>query len=68
MSNFRNHHNLAVDPMTASVYARLADLHDEADRPTAAPRSGMAALGLRSAMQRFVTAHPEYTGPAYLRA
>ncbi|CAM3807458.1 MULTISPECIES: hypothetical protein [Tsukamurella] len=68
MSEFRHHHNLAVDPMTASVYARLADLHDEASRPAGAPRPEGFLVGLRTLAQRFVATQPEYVGPAYLRA
>ncbi|ADG79667.1 putative protein OS=Tsukamurella paurometabola (strain ATCC 8368 / DSM / CCUG 35730 /CIP 100753 / JCM 10117 / KCTC 9821 / NBRC 16120 / NCIMB 702349/ NCTC 13040) OX=521096 GN=Tpau_3075 PE=4 SV=1 [Tsukamurella paurometabola] len=68
MSEFRHHHNLAIDPMTASVYARLADLHDEASRPAGAPRPAGLAAAVRSVLTRFVASQPEYTGPAYLRA
>ncbi|AUN39671.1 hypothetical protein HWD35_19885 [Tsukamurella tyrosinosolvens] len=67
MTNYRDFKSLTADPTAGTVYARLADIHEDAAKPTAAPRSGFAAAGLRAAMQRFVTANPEYTGPAALR-
>ncbi len=67
MTNYRDYSNLTADPTAAAaVYTRLADLRDDAAKPTA-PRSGMALVGIRAAVQRFVTAQPTYTGPAALR-
>lgn len=68
MTSYRDFKSLTADPTAGTVYARLADIHDDAARPVAAPRSGMAAVGMRAALQRFVSANPEYTGPAMLRA
>ncbi|TWS18203.1 hypothetical protein FK529_17010 [Tsukamurella asaccharolytica] len=67
MTDYRDFTSLTADPTAGAVYARLADIHDDAAKPTAAPRSGFAASGLRAALRRFVTANPEYTGPAALR-
>ncbi|NMD56537.1 MULTISPECIES: hypothetical protein [Tsukamurella] len=67
MTNYRDFTSLTADPTAGTVYARLADIHDDAAKPTAAPRSGFAAAGMRAALQRFVSAHPEYNGPAALR-
>lgn len=68
MSDYRNYSNLAADPMAATVYARMADVRDDAAQRTAAPKSGLALVGMRAALQRFVAAQPEYNGPAFLRA
>ncbi|WP_019202515.1 hypothetical protein [Tsukamurella sp. 1534] len=48
MSEYREHWNLAADPPTASVYARLADIHDRSGRRTVGrpgrdPRRALAA-------------------------
>lgn len=67
MTSYRDFTSLTADPTAGAVYARLADIHDDAAKPTAAPRSGFAAAGMRAALQRFVSAHPEYHGPAALR-
>lgn len=68
MTNYRNFSNLTADPTAAIVYSRLADMHDDAARPEGAPHSGMSLAGMRAAMQRVMSAHPEYTGPSMLRA
>ncbi|MET9329081.1 hypothetical protein [Tsukamurella sp. NPDC003166] len=67
MTNYRDFKSLTADPTAGTVYARLADVQEDAALPTAAPRSGFAASGIRAALQRFVSANPEYTGPAALR-
>lgn len=67
MTSYRDFKSLTADPTAGTVYARLADIHEDAAKPTAAPRTGFAAAGMRAALQRFVSAHPEYTGPAALR-
>ncbi len=66
MTTYRDFQNLTADPTAGTVYARLADIQDDAAQPTA-PRTGFAGLGFRAAVSRFVSAHPEYTGPAALR-
>ncbi|WP_041944291.1 hypothetical protein [Tsukamurella paurometabola] len=53
MSGYREHWNLTSDPPVAAVYARLADLHDEAEnrhRSTGAPVR--ARPGLRRTVAR----------------
>ncbi|GIZ96249.1 MULTISPECIES: hypothetical protein [Tsukamurella] len=57
MSGYREHWNLTSDPPVAAVYARLADLHDEAttrhreDRP----RPGLR-LTVAGALRRLAAA------------
>lgn len=67
MTTYRDFKSLTADPTAGTVYARLADIHQDAAQAPAAPRSGFAAAGIRAALQRFVSANPEYTGPAALR-
>ncbi|GAA1070588.1 hypothetical protein [Tsukamurella spumae] len=67
MTNYRDFKSLTADPTAGTVYARLADVHEDAALPTAAARSGFSAAGIRAALQRFVSSQPEYTGPAALR-
>lgn len=67
MTDHRDFESLTADPTASAVYARLADIREDAAKPTTARRSGFAAAGMRAALHRFVTANPEYTGPAALR-
>ncbi|MEC4611982.1 hypothetical protein [Tsukamurella tyrosinosolvens] len=65
MSEYREHWNLAADPPTAAVYARMADVHDrsELDRVrrnrvgrTVAPGQGGLRPGLARALRRLAAA------------
>ena len=51
MTNYRDFKSLTADPTAGTVYARLADIHEDAAKPTAAPR----AKATRSATARTTT-------------
>ncbi|WP_148281379.1 hypothetical protein [Tsukamurella sp. 1534] len=68
MNDFRTFDHLTADAPAASVYARIADLHDEAVLPEWAPRPAAPMTVLRDAWRRFVDAQPAYAGQSYLRA
>ncbi|MBS4102067.1 hypothetical protein [Tsukamurella paurometabola] len=65
MSEHREHWNLAADPPTAAVYARLADAHDRSERDrvrrnragrTVAPGRRGVRPGLARALRRLAAA------------
>lgn len=67
MSEYREHWNLTADPPTAAVYARMADIHEHAERRRTVdlPRRGVRPV-LARALRRLAAAiepAPSACGP-----